>query len=99
MTISRDEALKAITAFVENYACGSDLDGLREAIEALKERPNGKWIDESKDALRCSACGKLVYKPFIGGFPTERTQHYNPNYCAFCGADMKEGEKNEYVRT
>ena len=56
------------------------------------ERPNGKWIDESKDALRCSACGKLVYKPFIGGFPTERTQHYNPNYCAFCGADMKEGE-------
>lgn len=56
-------------------------------------QPRGEWIDESKDALKCSACGKWVYKPFIGGFPTERTQHYAPNYCAFCGASMvKEGE-------
>lgn len=42
--MTREEALNAITAFVENYACGSDLDGLREAIEALKERPHGEWI-------------------------------------------------------
>lgn len=35
--MTREEVIKAITAFVENYACGSDLDGLREAIEALKE--------------------------------------------------------------
>lgn len=54
--MTSEEALNAITAFVENYACGSDLDGLREAIEALKERPHGKWeylkehITELRDA-------------------------------------------------
>jgi hypothetical protein len=52
-------------------------------------RPKGEWSNESKDSLLCSACGKRVYKPFIGGFPTERTQHYYPNFCAFCGADMR----------
>ena len=35
--MTNEEALNAITAFVENYACGSDLDGLKDAIEALKE--------------------------------------------------------------
>lgn len=59
-----------------------------------EQRPRGEWIDETNDALRCSVCGKWVYKPFIGGFPTERTLHYSPNYCAFCGADMK----NEMMR-
>ena len=39
--MTNEEALNAITAFVENYACGSDLDGLKEAIEALK-RPHGE---------------------------------------------------------
>ena len=56
-----------------------------------EERPQGEWSDESKDSLLCSVCGKRVYKPFIGGFPTERTQHYYPNFCAFCGADMRGG--------
>lgn len=67
-------------------------DAMRAIAKGLpyEQRPHGEWIDESKDALKCSACGKWVYKPFIGGFPTERTQHYNPNYCAFCGADMRE---------
>ena len=57
MSMTRGEAINAITAFVENYACGSDLDGLREAIEALKEqRPHEKWeylkehITELRDA-------------------------------------------------
>lgn len=62
-------------------------------IGGWRERPKGKWTDESQESLKCSACGLRVYKPFIGGFPTERTKHYWPNYCAFCGADMrKEGE-------
>ena len=63
-----------------------------ECVLYEPDRPHGEWIDESKDALKCSSCGKWVYKPFIGGFPTDRTQHYNPNYCAFCGADMREGD-------
>ena len=54
-------------------------------------RPKGEWIDESRDSLLCTCCNKRVYKPFIGGFPTERSQHYYPNFCAFCGADMRKG--------
>ena len=57
-----------------------------------KQRPHGEWSDESKDSLLCSVCGKRVYKPFIGGFPTERTSQYYPNFCAFCGADMRKEE-------
>lgn len=40
--MTREEAINAITQFIENYACGSDLIGLNTAIEALKERP--QWI-------------------------------------------------------
>lgn len=40
--MTREEAIKAITQFIENYASGNDLVGLTMAIEALKEqRP--KW--------------------------------------------------------
>lgn len=67
----------------------------KNAYERGKQdaRPQGEWSDESKDSLLCSACGKRVYKPFIGGFPTERTSHYYPNFCAFCGADMRGGRE------
>lgn len=88
MSMTREEAIVVIWNRCQH--CKET----EEAIKVLKaERPHGEWIDESKDALKCSVCGNWVYKPFIGGFPTERTQHYNPNYCAFCGADMRrEGE-------
>ena len=58
----------------------------------VEERPQGEWKDESRDSLLCTCCNKRVYKPFIGGFPTERSQHYYPNFCAFCGADMRKGD-------
>lgn len=70
---------------------GAYLDGYEKGKE--EGRQHGKWSDESKDSLLCSACGKRVYKPFIGGFPTERTSHYYPNFCAFCGADMRGNEE------
>ena len=55
-------------------------------------RPQGEWKDESRDSLLCTCCNKRIYKPFIGGFPTERSQHYYPNFCAFCGVDMRKGD-------
>ena len=94
------EAVNMLSEYLDNRI-GGKTQKEKDAINAItyyilmadQPRPRGEWIDENKDALKCSACGKWVYKPFIGGFPTERTQHYNPNYCAFCGADMrKEGE-------
>ena len=92
--MTNEEAIKRLkqvqAEFNENWV---DYGGINEAFEkayqALEERPQGEWSDESKDSLLCSACGKRVYKPFIGGFPTERTSHYYPNFCAFCGADMR----------
>ena len=94
-----DNCLKA----VQSYGFNVDKDELKKALEydrnqydkgyaaARKkyERPSGEWSNESKDSLLCSACGNRVYKPFIGGFPTERTSNYYPNFCAFCGADMR----------
>ena len=54
---------------------------------------HAKWIDESEDSLKCSNCKLWIYKPFIGG-SNERTKHYSPQYCAFCGAkmDLKENK-------
>lgn len=76
--------------------CAEEHEQLAEWLKELKtlreRRPHGKWTDESQESLKCSACGMRVYKPFIGGFPTERTKHYWPNYCAFCGADMRKGD-------
>lgn len=79
--MTREKALNAITAFVENYACGSDLDGLREAIEALKEeRPHGVWKPDGT----CSECG--VYS----SLNKDAT-----NFCPNCGSDNRKrgGEK------
>lgn len=51
---------------------------------------HAKWIDEREESLKCSNCKGWIYKPFIGG-SNERTKHYSPNYCAFCGARMDGG--------
>ena len=76
----------------DNFRTSEDGKNLVKRIEN-EVRPKGEWIDEHKDYLICKNCGKMVYKPFIGGFPTERTQHYSPNFCAFCGADMRGEDK------
>lgn len=83
--MTREEAINAITAFVENYACGSDLEGLRDAIEALKEqRPHGVWkevcdFDGNHYKWECSVCGRL--------------EEFAEDFCN-CGADMRnEGEE------
>lgn len=90
-----EEAIVTLQKMKSYIATQEELDHINMAIKALKERSQGKWFDESKDSLLCSACGKRVYKPFIGGFPTERTSHYYPNFCAFCGADMRGSKGNE----
>ena len=95
--MTNEEALNAITAFVENYACGSDLDGLKEAIEALK-RPHGDWIPFEWDSN---------YKtkiPLPKGSDSHMEEywdeeficsvcgkaHHARNFCPNCGADMRD---------
>jgi len=103
--INADELIKAIETELWDWKTVDGIKSstvLKQTISDIKNMPSanvrenthGEWIDESDDSLKCSVCGLWVYKPFIGGSQSERTRHYAPNYCAFCGADMR-GEKNE----
>lgn len=80
-------------------------EALDMAVEALKERPKGKWIvDEGQQVLMqkriadgedwkvCSVCGC----GFMVGheYNTDKTYHKTfHNYCPNCGADMR-GEQD-----
>ena len=80
--MTREEAINAITAFVENYASGNDLVGLRTAIEALKDPKKGEWDDNDK----CSVCGHYC---LCDGWGNE----FHSLFCPNCGARMKEGDE------
>lgn len=61
------------------------IEALKMAIEALKGRPHGEWIDTGEmeeywaEEYKCSLCGALSHAH---------------NFCPWCGASMgkKEGE-------
>lgn len=54
------------------------IEALEVAIEALQERPKGRWIYIGKHLYKCSECC------FVDVGKT--------NYCPACGADMRESE-------
>jgi hypothetical protein len=90
--VTREEAINAITQFIENYACGSDLIGLNTAIETLKkERPHGVWEhwgspftdDTIANSIVCTRC-KARYVEIDGEVF---------NFCPNCGADMRGGDE------
>lgn len=84
--MTREEAINAITQFIENYAYGNDLIGLKMAIETLKEeRPHGEWIPQDKFSAyyKCSNCGIMI----DNDFPIWR------NFCPNCGASMSANDR------
>ena len=86
--MTRDEAIerlnihKSTSVFVDSIAEAIDM-----AIEALQDRPQGKWIDKGQYAV-CSNCGADSGTQFDGVQPVPRKTSFCPN----CGADMR-GEK------
>lgn len=70
-----------------------------EAVEVLPsaDRPQGEWVDEADkyDAsfgihdYRCSNCNSYADE-YIGGH--EWYTAGKPNFCPYCGADMRERE-------
>ena len=65
-----------------------DIEAYELAIEALQERPKGRWIEVPdkiwSHEFKCSCCGRSVYtmigeKGVVNWYP----------YC-HCGADMRE---------
>lgn len=96
--MTREEALNAITAFVENYACGSDLDGLREAIEALKEPKQGEWISKPKRVQVDETDEERIFETILEWFCSSCGKSFDfrkPNdaFCPNCGARMRGDEK------
>ena len=57
-------------------------EALDMAIEALKERPKGKWtkISNTVPCMNCPICGS-TFTLILGGDKM--------NYCPNCGADMR----------
>ena len=92
--MTREEAINAITQFIENYAYGNDLIGLNMAIETLKkERPHGEWIPKDVHncwtRFECSVCG--YYHQPVHDFGESKPDY---NFCPNCGADMREGDSD-----
>lgn len=87
----------------------SDDEDLQDVIYRLRdyptadvvERKKGKWTEkevihaeEAKEVItewqscRCSVCGRYHTQPYMYYFD-------NPNYCDFCGVDMRKETEDE----
>ena len=62
------------------------LSEIKEMLESQPERKKGKWIDTGS-GQECSECHEIQY-----GYDNFRY------FCAFCGADMREGEQDDNRR-
>ena len=64
----------------------------RDALELLTVR-HGRWLEGKdrwgEDPYQCSECGEEWW--LNDGTPAEN----NMNFCPRCGADMREGEKDD----
>lgn len=57
-----------------------------------QKRPNGEWIDRSDG-------GRIKY-PFWERYECSKcgAKSENTNFCSNCGADMREGEVNDFYK-
>lgn len=63
--------------YIEGWFDKEDVEAFHMAIEALSDRPTGKWISNHDGLWNCSECGLRVLIYAKG------------NYCPNCGARMK----------
>lgn len=89
--MTREEAIRTLDTY-RRYADGISTDGISDstafdmAIEALQDRPSGKWNtfyrEDAPPFLRtiyyCSHCG-------------EGNTYGKSDFCPMCGADMRGG--------
>ena len=91
--MTREEAIAVLEN--ERPACGEKVtysegeicEAYEMAIEALQERPKGRWIFNNRvhyvDECHCSLCGQV-----LSTYKGERK-----NFCPNCGADMRGEEE------
>lgn len=76
-------------------------NGIDDCEDVAHERTKGKWTEkqvihaeEAKEVVeewqscRCSICGHYNTQPYMYYFS-------EPNYCSFCGADMRKETEDE----
>lgn len=89
--MTREEAIDILRSYLMFDKSNMQIDiALNMAIEALKDRPQGKWIRVyvgkyySVLHRRCNQCGAVIEDSFFG-------YEYDVNFCPSCGADMRGG--------
>lgn len=99
--MTNEEAIESLESIIDTYEIllghgvnsdilsDDDLDAIRIAIEALKGRPEGKWINAKVGRLfpsndfKCSICGNIL------DFDGLNCGRGDANFCPNCGADMR----------
>lgn len=90
--MTREEAIKTLKSMSDISTQGEAID---MAIEALQDRPSGKWIVKQGNycgvelkEFFCDKCGTrgALRRVFSDPEPL-------PNFCGHCGADMRGGEE------
>jgi len=82
--MTREEAIRLIGWLKSTTNREDDLEAIDMAIEALSERPKGKWIEvtNGRGGHECSNCH--AYAPsYMSG-----DEHLS-DFCPNCGADMR----------
>lgn len=76
-----EEVARDIATIIENE---KDMRVILNALSVQPQRMRGKWVQQTNPQkecygyYECNICGTASYE--------------RGNYCAFCGADMREGE-------
>ena len=78
--MTREEAIDMLSTMAGDCVYTDEIMALNMAIEALRERPKGRWIryKYSHKLGECSLCGEIVA--------------IRSKFCPNCGADMREIE-------
>ena len=89
--MTREEAAELLLAMSGNSIWEDELEAYNMAIEALQERPKGRWIRHPHNpwTYECSCCERKISMVMSH----EKVNELYP-YC-HCGADMREGESND----
>lgn len=105
--MTKEEAIKIINCYDigfydlsgEKISADKLAEAFNMAIEALKERPTGKWayekINSYSERIYCSECGSQAPFVYVADDHYGRLAHgeiRKTNFCPNCGADMRGGE-------
>ena len=86
--MTREEARWTISIMASLQDSNSPLtEALELTIEALQERPKGRWITVREHGFECSCCGRYIATEVREDKASEAMP-----YC-FCGADMRGEEE------